>query len=193
MNTYDFSQLNDKEFESLCCDLMSAKTWKSIERFKPGKDSWIDWKFYWDKGETIIIQAKHYVKSGIQNLISGLKDKEFYKARKLSLQRYILMTSLPLSPTNKADIMKVMSWIIKRDDDIFWKDEINALLSEHKKVEEKYYKLWIASSNILKRFLNNGIFEGSLSELQKIQENTIHFHFPDIFIDIYTYSGNSFI
>lgn len=176
MNNYDFTQLNDKEFESLCCDLMSAKTWKFIQRFKPGKDSWIDWKFYWNKEEAIIIQAKHYIKSGIQHLISTLRDKEFYKAKQLSPQRYILMTSLPLSPKNKADIMNVMPWIIKKDDDILWKDEINALLSEYKKVEEKYYKLWIASSNILKRFLNNRIFEGSLSELQKIQENTIIYH-----------------
>lgn len=176
MNNYDFSQLNDKEFETLCCDLMSAKTWKIIQRFKPGKDSWIDWKFYWDKEETIIIQVKHYIKSGISKLIQKLRDEEFDKAKKLSPQRYILMTSLPLSPTNKADIINVMPWIIKRDDDILWKDEINALLSEYEKVEKKYYKLWIASSNILKRFLNNGIFECSLSELQKIQENAIIYH-----------------
>lgn len=176
MNNYDFSQLNDKEFESLCCDLMSAKTWKIIQRFKPGKDSWIDWKFYWGKEETIIIQAKHYIKSGISKLIQKLKDEEFDKAKKLSPQKYILMTSLPLSPANKADIINVMPWIIKRDDDILWKDEINALLSEYEKVEKKYYKLWIASSNILKRFLNKGIVEYSWSELQKIQENAIIYH-----------------
>ena len=126
--------------------------------------------------ELIIIQAKHYIKSGISKLIQKLKDEEFDKAKKLSPQKYILMTSLPLSPANKADIINVMPWIIKRDDDILWKDEINALLSEYEKVEKKYYKLWIASSNILKRFLNKGIVEYSWSELQKIQENAIIYH-----------------
>lgn len=176
MNNYDFTQLNDKEFESLCCDLMSAKTWKFIQRFKPGKDSWIDWKFYWDKGGTIIIQAKHYIKSGIQHLISTLRDKEFCKAKQLSPQRYILMTSVPLSPLNKAHIIDVMPWIIQRDDDILWQNEINALLSEYKTVEDKYYKLWIASSNILRRFINHGIFESSRAELQKIKKHAIIYH-----------------
>lgn len=176
MNNYDFSQLNDKEFESLCCDLMSAKTWKFIQRFKPGKDSWIDWKFYWDKEETIIIQAKHYIKSGISKLIQKLRDEEFDKAKKLSPKKYILMTSLPLSPKNKADIIDVMSWIIQRDKDILWQNEINALLSEYQTVEDKYYKLWIASSNILRRFINHGVFESSRAELQKIKKHAIIYH-----------------
>ena len=176
MNNYDFSQLNDKEFESLCCDLMSEKTWKFIQRFKPGKDSWIDWKFYWDKEETIIIQAKHYIKSGISKLIQKLRDEEFDKAKKLSPKKYILMTSLPLSPKNKADIMDVMSWIIQRDEDILWQNEINALLSKYKTVEDKYYKLWIASSNILRRFINHGVFESSRAELQKIKKHAIIYH-----------------
>lgn len=176
MNNYDFKELNDKEFESLCCDLINAKTWKQIEKFKVGKDAWIDWRFYWDKDETIIIQAKHYIKSDIQKLISKLKNEEFPKAKKLSPQRYILMTSLPLSPKNKTDIMEAMPWIIKRGNDILWNDEINALLSEYRSIEEKYYKLWIASSNILKRFINHEVFEASESELQKIKKQAIIYH-----------------
>lgn len=37
MLNYDFSELNDKEFESLCVDLISIDKNKRFERFKTGK------------------------------------------------------------------------------------------------------------------------------------------------------------
>jgi hypothetical protein len=41
MNDYDFSTLNDKEFENLTIDLISRDRGKRFERFKAGRDGGI--------------------------------------------------------------------------------------------------------------------------------------------------------
>lgn len=57
---YDFSQLNDKEFEILAVDLLGVYIDKRIERFKPGKDGGVDGRFFSVDNKEIIIQCKHY-------------------------------------------------------------------------------------------------------------------------------------
>ncbi len=59
MDVYDFSSLNDKEFEILSCDLLSLKLSTSIERFKAGKDQGADGRFYNSAGGEVVIQCKH--------------------------------------------------------------------------------------------------------------------------------------
>jgi hypothetical protein len=39
MTEYDFRTLSDKEFESLCADLLGEMLNARFERFKPGRDS----------------------------------------------------------------------------------------------------------------------------------------------------------
>lgn len=46
MNEYDFSKLNDKEFEALSIDLIAKLEGRRIERFKPGKDAGVDGRFF---------------------------------------------------------------------------------------------------------------------------------------------------
>ena len=75
MTDYDFRQLNDKEFEVLAIELLSASLDKRIERFKPGKDKGVDGRFFSDSGGEIIIQCKHYIKTGYEGLISKLKTR----------------------------------------------------------------------------------------------------------------------
>ncbi len=65
MNEYDFLKLNDKEFESLSVDIISEVEERRIERFKLGKDSGIDGRFFSDSDKEVIIQCKHWVRSGL--------------------------------------------------------------------------------------------------------------------------------
>ena len=59
MSDYNFSCLNDKEFESLSIDLLSAETNQRIERFKSGKDGGIDGRFFSTENKEVIVQCKH--------------------------------------------------------------------------------------------------------------------------------------
>jgi len=169
---YDFSQLNDKEFEVLTADLLSTVFQKRIERFKPGKDKGVDGRFFSDKDKEIILQSKHYLKTGYQDLVSKLKNEETKKVKKLNPEKYIFITSLPLSRDNKKEIRNIFSPHIKRDDDIFGQEDLNDLLSKNSKIEEKHFKLWITSSTVMVRIINNAIKGRSEFELERIKNNS---------------------
>ena len=124
---YSFSQLNDKEFEVLVCDLLSIELDEHIERFKSGKDNGVDGRFFSPAGTEIIIQCKHYYKSELATLLRNLK-KEATKVKKLNPQKYLLVTSVPLSRHNKKAIKKIFEPYIKIDSDIYGCEDLNSML-----------------------------------------------------------------
>ena len=143
MVDYDFSSLNDKEFENFSIELISKFKNKRFERFKPGKDGGIDGRYY-NNGNSEIIQCKHYLKTGWSGLLSSLKKEndnginEIKKVHILSPDKYIFITSLPLSPDNKKEIKTLFNPFIKADDDIYGQEDLNVLLSNFPQIEKRY-------------------------------------------------------
>ncbi|MCK5491635.1 MAG: restriction endonuclease, partial [Candidatus Omnitrophica bacterium] len=175
MREYDFTQLNDKEFEVFAIDLLSSCLKRRIERFKPGKDKGVDGRFFSDDGEEIIVQCKHYVKTGYRGLISKLKNKEKQKVLKLSPKQYIFVTSLPLSRGNKKEISSIFHPYIKSETDIYGQEDLNSLLSKNHEIEGRHFKLWISSTTVLREFLNKAIVGRSRSELEQIRSRSVKY------------------
>lgn len=171
---YDFSQLNDKEFENIVCDLISKSEGKSVDRFKPGKDKGVDGRFFSSSGETII-QCKHYLRSGYNKFLEILKKFEKDKLVALSPKRYILATSLPLSLKNKKDIRKIFHPYILSDEDIFGQENLNFLITKFPEIETRHFKLWLSSTNVLVQLLNQAIKGRSEFELRRIAEKARKF------------------
>jgi len=157
MNDYDFSVLNDKEFENLSIDLISSDRGKRFERFKAGRDRGIDGRYYGTDRKEEIIQCKHYIKTGYNGLIYSLKKHEADKVRLLNPNRYIFVTSLPLSASNKIEIKEIFKPYIKKDNDIYGQEDLNDLLKSNPNIEENHYKLWISSTTVLKRIFINAL------------------------------------
>ena len=178
MTDYDFSALNDKEFENISIDLVSIDKQKRFERFKSGRDGGIDGRFYRSDGKEEIIQCKHYLKTGFSGLISSLKKKsdkginEIDKVHNLNPSKYIFTTSLDLSADNKKTIKDLFEPYIKSDNDIYGQEDLNSILSDNSKIEEKYYKLWISSTTVLKRLFSNAINGRSEALIEDIRDNT---------------------
>lgn len=169
---YDFSQLNDKEFEILATDLLSHYFEKRIERFKSGRDGGVDGRFFSNENKETVLQCKHYLKTGYRGLISKLSNEEKQKVNKLNPNKYIFITSLPLSRDNKKEIRAIFYPYIKRDDDVFGQEDLNCLLARYPKVEEKHFKLWISSTTVFHRIINNAIKGRSEHELEQIQQRS---------------------
>lgn len=172
MTDYDFTQLNDKEFEVLAIELLSISLGKKIERFKSGKDKGIDGRFFSGNEGEIIIQCKHYIKTGYRGLVSQLKNIEIEKVLALSPERYIFVTSLPLSRENKKEIASIFHPYIKREDDIYGQEDLNSLLFQHRAMEERHFKLWISSTTVLREFMNRAIIGRSRYELEQIERKS---------------------
>ncbi len=178
---YDFSQLSSVDFEELVCDLLQEEYGKRLELFKPGKDGGIDCRNVTQEG-TIVVQCKHYVRSGFQKLFDKLKKEEFDKVSKINPYRYVLATSVPLSPYNKKKISDVFGCYIITEGDIFGQDDLNALLRQHHDIEKRHFKLWLSSSAVLDSLLHNGVLKQSHQLVDRIHEDMRLFVKNDSFL-----------
>lgn len=167
MHNYDFEILQYNEFENLTRDLLQAEFGIYIESFKDGKDGGIDFRFGQTEDAECIIQVKRY--KSVPSLMSQLK-KEVEKVRVLNPKRYILSTSVPLSPANKEEIMNLFAPYIVNTQDIFGRGDLNNLLGKHPEVEKIYYKLWLASTNVLQELIHKDVRNWSDFELETIKE-----------------------
>ncbi|WP_462180478.1 nSTAND3 domain-containing NTPase [Pseudoalteromonas gelatinilytica] len=172
MTDYNFTNLNDKDFEVLVVDLLSMHYMQRIERFKSGKDQGIDGRYFEVDGGEVIIQCKHWLKSGLSTLMSALKNTELAKVNKLAPSKYIFVTSLALSKANKTRIMSLFSPFIVSESDIWGNEDLNTLLSSNPELEKKHYKLWLTSTTVLTRILNGAIEGRSQYKVEEINEST---------------------
>ena len=155
---YDFSTLNDKEFELLALDLLNIKFKLKLQAFKGGRDEGIDLRFSTNKKDNeLVVQAKHYAGSEFAQLKHTLKGKELKKIFALNPNRYIVVTSLPLKATEKDEIREILKPYILNSNDVIGKEDLNTYLREFPAVEKNHFKLWFSSINILNSILNNAI------------------------------------
>lgn len=178
-----YSNLSPNDFEILCQDILSNIFSNRFERFKVGKDEKIDLRLL-DKDRKVIVQVKHCLGSYGSKYKSPL-DKEFDLASKIIPKdaRYLLITSLALSPHNKREIKKMSRGLINTESDIIGINEIEDILSKNEDIVKRHYKLWISSSAVLTRLLNNKVYGKSEDYLEKIRNKIKLFVQVDKFID----------
>ena len=153
MLNYNFRDLlSAYEFECFSRDLINAHEGLDLGSFAEGRDGGIDLRYSSKKGEVIIVQAKRYI--NYSELKSNLK-KEVEKVKRLNLTRYIITTSVDLTAANKAEIMCWFQPFIQNENDILGKQDLNKLLAQHPTIEQQYYKLWLASTNVLVNIFNH--------------------------------------
>ena len=170
MNNYNFSTLNDKDFEILSLDLLNAEYKLNLQDFKTGKDGGIDLRFSKPKNKnSIVVQAKHYLKSSFSILKYKLKNEELPKVKKLKPDRYLIVTSMQLSAKEKDSIKEIFEPYIISANDIFGNEDLNKLLRKHKKVEKSHFKLWFSSTEVLNNILNNAIEGRTRSYIERIK------------------------
>lgn len=169
MQNYDLSVLSPIEFENLIFDLLENEWETRIERFKPGKDSGIDGRCACSNGHQII-QCKHFINSNFNQLINTLKQ-ESSKVLRENPASYVLVTSLGITPLNKTKIQEVFSPFVINEENIFGRDDIINLLLKHPDIAKRYYKLWIASTDILDHFIHKGSYIASEFESQTMTDD----------------------
>lgn len=167
---HDFRQFSPREFELLVRDLLQAEYGERFETFKPGRDGGIDLRLTNKKG-AMIVQCKHYRKSGFPKLLAQLKNQEHSKIKNLNPDRYILATSVGLTPPNKDLILSALHPYIKNTADILGADDINNLINKNPEIEKQHLKLWLNSSNILSRIIDNDIHVQTDFHIERIKKN----------------------
>jgi len=155
MTRYVFTSLSSQDFEELVRDLLQAEWDVALEAFKTGRDSGIDLRYAPADGGATIVQCKHYVASGFSKLLSHLRDVERPKVERLAPSRYVVVTSVGLTPANKDEIADALRPFVLSPSDVLGAHDIEGLLSRHPGVERANFKLWLTSTSVLDRVLHN--------------------------------------
>jgi hypothetical protein len=170
MPEYSFETLSPIDFENLARDLLQSELSIRLESFKAGRDKGIDLRYTTTKNRSLIVQAKHYAGTGFSGLLSQLKQKEKSKIEKLNPDRYLLVTSVALSPANKNDIFKALFPHMKTPKDIYGKEDLNNLLGIFPEIERQHFKLWLSSTDVLEEILQSRIINQTKISLEEIRD-----------------------
>lgn len=179
MTDYDFHQLSPHDFEVLTRDLIQAEWNVRLESFKPGKDGGIDLRYFFTNG-AIIFQCKHFVRTGFPGLVREV-SKEVPKIRDLNPDRYVFVTSAPLSSSNKDKIVEIVGADYLKPSDVLGRDDLNNLLGRHPSVEQQHYKLWLASRAVLDRVLHNAVMTQSEFKVEQVHADIRRYVRSDAF------------
>lgn len=155
MPRYDFKSLSSQDFEELVRDLLQAEWGAALEAFKTGRDSGIDLRYTSANDGATIVQCKHYASSGLNKLLANLRDNERPKIERLNPDRYIVVTSLGLTPANKDQIVNTLAPFVLNAQDVLGADDLEGLLVRHPGIERVNFKLWLTSTGALERVLHN--------------------------------------
>lgn len=158
MTNYNFSTLNDKEFEQIVRDLLNAKFGLLLQSFKAGRDKGIDLRYSTpEHNHALVVQVKHYIGSSFAQLKHALRIKEYPKVELLNPERYVVVTSLPLNADDKDELKLILSPYVLSSSDIIGQEDLNSYLSEFKELEKRYFKLWFSSIEVFNAVLNNAV------------------------------------
>ncbi len=157
MPDYTFHTLSDADFEDLASDLLSASLNRRFQRFTAGRDGGVDLLHGARICEGTVVQCKHFWRSGFAKLRADIANKELPKIAGLAPKQYILVTSVGLTPNNKADLLALLRPHCRGLDDIYGRNDINTLLRAHPNVETAHFKLWLTSVPVLQRILRHGM------------------------------------
>lgn len=155
MPRFTYTSLSSHDFEELTRDLLQAEWGVALEAFRSGRDKGIDLRYSKPSGAATIVQCKHYVGSGFDTLLAQLKKNELPKIKCLSPERYVVVTSVALSPANKDEILASLSPFILNVRDIYSAGDIDGLLGIHSHVLRANFKLWLTSTEVLDRVIHN--------------------------------------
>jgi hypothetical protein len=177
MANYDFTDcLSPLDFELLSKDLLEADLGIKLENFREGRDQGIDLRyapvtlpgrkaFNSQTQKTVIVQCKRY--STFANLKSELKNKELAKITKLNPARYILTASVSLSPKQVDELKELLSPFVLSSGDIYGRDRLNTMLSNHQEIERRHIKLWVSSTGVIDSIIHASTHIVSREEVER--------------------------
>jgi hypothetical protein len=165
---YDFRTLSPNDFELLIRDLLEAEYRWRLEAFGRGRDGGIDLRASTAAGK-VVVQCKHYIGSSFSDLRASAR-REVPKMDKEKPDRYLFVTSQDLNRTQKDTLAGDLQPWLSDTADLLTQADINGLITRHPLVEQQHFKLWLASTTILERIVQSGIWERSEALLEDIRD-----------------------
>jgi hypothetical protein len=169
MSKYNYAALSPQDFEEIIRDLLQAEWNVLLEAFRAGRDAGIDLRYAATPERSVIVQCKHYLASGFDKLLAHLGAIELPKVQRLAPARYVLATTVGLTPANKDKIVETLAPFVRSTADVLGADDIDGLLSRHADIERANFKLWLTSTSVLQRILHNAEIAHTDFEVERVR------------------------
>ncbi|MFI8214091.1 nSTAND3 domain-containing NTPase [Streptomyces werraensis] len=173
METFELSRLTDFDFEAVCKDVFEEEFGIRLEIFASGADGGVDLRHTYPDGSSLIIQCKHWHRSTRAKLVEHVTKVESAKVSRLNPARYVLATSLTLTRGAKDKLFDALQPYVKSPDDIYGKDEMDALLRKHEPVVRRHLRLWLTSASVLNSLLVKNIVTRSQALVRELEQTLL--------------------
>lgn len=170
METFDLGRLTDFDFEAVCKDLFELEFGVRLEIFTSGPDGGVDLRHLKGDDPALIVQCKHFHRSGRAKLLEHMRKVEAPKLGELTPGRYVLATSVELSRAAKDKLYALLTPFVNSPGDIYGKDELDALLRKHDQVVKRHLRLWLTSATVLNSLLSKSIVTRSQDLAERVDE-----------------------
>ncbi len=110
-----------------------------------------------------ILQAKRYDASAFSELMRAMRNSRA-AIDAMAPSRYILSTSVSMSPDRKRKLMEVIGPSLIEPGDIYGKEDLEALLRRHPQVQDEFPALWSVGATVIKSLLNSALDERERKE-----------------------------
>ncbi len=191
MPDYDFRSLSPIDFEHLSRDVLNADLGLRLQSYPAGRDQGIDLRQADANGQSIVAQCKHYLESDTRTFLRAVA-KEGKRGKTLTVDRYLFVTSRPITPSQQDEILKKLAGLPVAKDDIWGRDALNAALGRHPEVERRHIKLWISSTEVLDTLINSGQWQRGKALLAELAERArlwVHTSAYDAVLDMLENEG----
>ncbi|MEV7415808.1 restriction endonuclease [Streptomyces sp. NPDC089919] len=168
--SFDLEKLTDFDFEAVCKDLFEAEFGHPLEIFAAGPDGGVDLRYLKGDGPALVIQCKYWATSGGAALIRHVRTTEAPKVARLSPGRYVLATSVDLTPARKDELYGLLRPYALSPGDVYGRRELDALLRKHEHVVRRHLRLWLTSASVLSALLSQRIATRSQALLDRVAE-----------------------
>lgn len=155
--SHDFSALSSAQFEYLSADLIGRDAGIRFEQFGDGPDGGMDGRHARGPDLTVL-QAKRYDENGFSELLRVMRNSRT-AIDTMAPGRYILSTSVSMSPDRKRKLMEVVGPSLLESGDIYGKEDLDGLLRHYPDVLEAHPALWQASAVVITTVLNRTLDE----------------------------------
>jgi len=191
MSDYDFRSLSPVDFEHLTRDILNADLGLTLQSYAAGRDQGIDLRQVGSDGTIVVGQCKHYLESSWSTFLRAVR-KEAAKGKELHADRYLFVTSRPLTPRQQDTIAEELAGVPAAHDDVWGREALNAALGRHPAVERRHLKLWLWSSAMLDQVVRAGRWQRSDATLEDARDQArlwVHTHVYDQVQDVLEREG----
>lgn len=169
MPDYDFGTLSPTDFEILVCELLRKRKGLDFKAFGHGPDGGVDLIATAPSGDTHVVQCKHYRDSGFSALLRSARVEKV-KMDILAPDHYSFATSQSLTYKQQVKLVETLHPWVSSLDQIVARNDMNVWLAENPDIERRNFKLWMASTTVLRRIVDNGLWTRNEILVEQIQD-----------------------